>query len=245
MPTSSTDSTPLTLDGYTRCTTTFDINRKFNSNLNRGLYDTYSTNGICSYLNKFNIEFNSAIIMYISDLTHVQTLNYEYFGQGKNKSSLTMQNDISTNFMEKILKKFRGFITSSDETATDYETNLSTALSLTNCFETSNSSDTYSAILKACNRISYPTSTVNETIPENGKKPLLWKLNLHNTNSSSCTFSLSSSNLYKKENQWVKYVEFNPLENKTNMSLYKGGTNQLITLENALAYSNYPQEILS
>ena len=242
MPKSATDSTLSTLDDYRNCTTTFDINRKFNSNLNKGLYDTYSTNGICSYLNKFNNEFNSAIIMYISDLTQVQTLNYEYFGQGKNKSSLTMQNDISTNFMEKILRKFRGFITSSNENADGYENNLTTALSLTNCFETSNSSSTYSDILKACNRISnpYPNSTVSDVIPENGKKPLLWKLNLHNTNSSSCTFSLSSSNLYKKENQWVKYVEFNPLENKTNMSLYKGGTNQLITLENATVIANPP-----
>jgi hypothetical protein len=64
-------------------------------------------------------------------------------------------------------------------------------------------------------------------------KPLIWNLNIDNINNSSCTFSLSSSNLYKKENQWVKYVDFNPLENKTNMSLYKGGTNQSIILENA------------
>jgi len=241
MPTSANDTTPLTLDGYTNCTTIFDINRKFNSNLNKGLYDTYSNNGICSYLNKFST-FNSAIIMYISDLTQVQSLNYEYFGQGKNKSSLTMQSDITKNFMEKILSKFRGFITSRNETANDYENNLSTALSLTNCFETSNSSDTYSNILKACNRISnpYPNTNISDVIPENGKKPLIWKLNLHNTNNSSCTFSLSSSNIYKKENQWVKYAEFNPLENKTNMSLYKDGTNQLITLENASILSNPP-----
>ena len=172
--------------------------------------------------------------MYVSDLTNIQTLNYEYFGQGVNKSNLTMQTDITTNFMGKILKTFRGFITSSDDTAKDYENNLTTALSLTNCFESNDSSGTHSLILSACKQwdtftnTKFNTSTLNNVIPSTGIKPLIWKLNIDNVNSSSCTFSLSSSNLYKKENQWVKYVEFNPSENKTNMSLYKGGTNQSI-----------------
>lgn len=239
MPTSSTIDTPINISGYTNCYTNFDITRKFNSNLNNGLYNT--TEGICSYLNKFsNDNFNSAIIMYVSDLTNVQTLNYEYFGQGANKSNLTMQTDITTNFMEKILKKLRNFIKNTNTT----ETQLNTALSLTNCFESNDSSSTHSAILNTCKtwdtftNTAFNNSTLNNVIPKDTitikhLKPLIWKLKIDNQNSSSCTFSLSSSNLYKKENQWVKYVEFNSLKNKTNMSLYEGGTNQSIILENA------------
>lgn len=214
-----------TLANYDLCDTTFDIKRNFNSNLNDGLYNAFTENtGLCSSLQSLS-QYNSMIIMYISDLNKVQTLNYEYFGQGPNKSNLTMQSDISTNFMEKILKTLRGYMVSDDDTQ------LSNALSLTNCFESNNSSGTYSAILNAC-KTTYPTSTVSTTIPENGKNPLIWNLSVHNTNSHACTFSLSSSNLYKKNNEWVKYADFNPLENKTNMNLYKGGNNQLLTLEN-------------
>ena len=222
-----------TLNNYDLCDTTFDIKRNFNSNLNGGLYDAFNnTTGLCSSLQSLS-QYNSMIIMYISDLNKVQTLNYEYFGQGPNKSNLTMQSDISTNFMEKILKTLRGNMDSSDDTK------LSNALSLTNCFESYNSSGTYSDILNAC-KTTYPTSTVSTTIPENGKNPLIWNLSVHNTNSHACTFSLSSSNLYKKNNEWVKYADFNPLENKTNMNLYKGGNNQLLTLENINVVNSNP-----
>ena len=228
------DNNIINIDGYTHCNTNFDITRKFNSNLNNGLYNTFEPNGLCSYLSNFSTQFNSAIIMYVTDLTNIQTLNYEYFGQGVNKSNLTMQTDITTNFMGKILKTFRDYIKNSKTS----EPQLNSALALTNCFESNDSSKTHSEILEACKQwdtftnTTFNTSTLNNTIPSNGIKPLIWKLNIDNVNSSSCTFSLSSSNLYKKENQWVKYVEFNPSENKTNMSLYKGGTNQSIILEN-------------
>ena len=230
------DNNILNVDGYTHCNTNFDITRKFNSNLNNGLYNTFAQpNGLCSYLSNFSTKFNSAIIMYVTDLTNIQTLNYEYFGQGVNKSNLTMQTDITTNFMGKILKTLRDYIKNSNTS----EAQLNSALALTNCFELNNSSETHSSILNACKQwdtftnTKFNTLTSNNTIPSTGIKPLIWKLNIDNVNSSSCTFSLSSSNLYKKENQWVKYVEFNPSENKTNMSLYKGGTNQSIILENA------------
>ena len=61
-----------------------------------------------------------------------------------------------------------------------------------------------------------------------------------------CTFSISSSKLYTKESQWQKFAEFDPTHNKTKMSLYEGGTNQVITLENAtiLKESADPQYIL-
>jgi hypothetical protein len=230
------DNNIINIDGYTHCNTNFDITRQFNSNLNNGLYNTYvEPNGICSYLSKFTTNFNSAIIMYVSDLTKVQTLNYEYFGQGANKSNLTMQTDITTNFMGKILKTLRDYIKNSSTN----EAQLNSALALTNCFESNDSSGTHSSILNACKQwdtftnTTFNTSTLNNDIPSSGIKPLIWKLNIDNINNRSCTFSLSSSNLYKKENQWVKYVEFNPSENKTNMSLYKGGTNQSIILENS------------
>jgi hypothetical protein len=233
IPDPDNNGASYTLANYDLCDTTFDIKRNFNSNLNDGLYNAFTENtGLCSSLQSLS-QYDSMIIMYISDLNKVQTLNYEYFGQGPNKSNLTMQSDISTNFMEKILKTLRQNMDGSDDTK------LSNALSLTNCFESNNSSLTYSQILNAC-KTTYPTSTVSTTIPENGKNPLIWNLSVHNTNSHACTFSLSSSNLYKKNNEWVKYADFNPLENKTNMNLYKGGNNQLLTLENINVVNTNP-----
>ena len=223
------------VSNYPECQTYFDINRTFNSPLTQGLY----TENMCSFLGQFkSLFFNSALILYVNDLQNVESLNYEYFGQGNGKSNLIMQNDISSSLMEPLLKKYREFITNGSST----NTQLNNALSLTNCIENKNSIVSYSDLLTSCKNIvknELNNSNNSEQIEsESSTLPLVWNIDkIDYANQTPCTFSISSSKLYTKESQWQKFAEFDPNNNKTNMSLYKGGTNQIITLENATVLS--------
>ena len=108
-------------------------------------------------------------------------------------------------------------------------------MSLTNCFSTKDSVNTYSELLQNCKTTlsNEFESKTNNTVQSN-KLPMVWNIKkVTNANYAPCTFSISSSKLYTKESQWQKFAEFDPSHNKTKMSLYEGGTNQVITLENA------------
>ena len=214
---------------YTECNTQFEINRKINTGLLQGFTNSLG----CNYLENFDQgTYNCCIFLYVDDLYNVESLSYEYFGQGDGKSNLTMQYDISSMIIEPLLKKYRGYITESGTNDTDLEQ----ALSLTNCFSTKDSIDTYSELLKSCRDTLSDEfkSKTNNTVQSN-KLPMVWSIKkVANANYAPCTFSISSSKLYTKESQWQKFAEFDPTHNKTKMSLYEGGTNQVITLENAL-----------
>ena len=213
---------------FTECDTQFEINRKFSTGLTQGFTNSLG----CDYLQNFNQGmYNCCILLYVNDLHSVESLSYEYFGQGDGKSNLTMQNDISSIIIEPLLKKYKGYITGSN---TD-NSQLQQALSLTNCFSTKDSITTYSDLLNSCktNLVTEIESKTNNTVQSN-KLPMVWSINkVANANYAPCTFSISSSKLYTKESQWQKFAEFDPNHNKTKMSLYEGGTNQVINLENA------------
>lgn len=218
---------------FNECNTQFEINRKFNSSLSQG----FIRSEVCEYLQNFNQGmYNCCLLLYVNDLHNVESLNYEYFGQGDGKSNLTMQYDISSMIIEPLLKKYRNYIIDSNTNNSE----LQQALSLTNCFSTNDNVTTYSELLQNCkstlsaefNSKSNNNKTTN--LSNKNNLPLVWSIQkVANTNYSPCTFSISSSKLYTKENQWEKFAEFNPSHNKTKMSLYGGGTNQALTLENA------------
>jgi len=218
---------------FTECDTQFEINRKFSTGLTQGFTNSLG----CDYLQNFNQGmYNCCILLYVNDLHSVESLSYEYFGQGGGKSNLTMQNDISSIIIEPLLKKYKGYITGSN---TD-NSQLQQALSLTNCFSTKDSITTYSELLQNCKTTLITEfeskSNDNQSMKnvKNYKLPMVWSINkVSNANYTPCTFSISSSKLYTKESQWQKFAEFDPNHNKTKMSLYEGGTNQVINLENA------------
>ena len=218
---------------FPECDTQFEINRKFSTGLTQGFTNSLG----CDYLQNFNQGmYNCCILLYVNDLHSVESLSYEYFGQGDGKSNLTMQNDISSIIIEPLLKKYKGYITGSNTVNSE----LQQALSLTNCFSTKDSITTYSELLQNCKTTLITEfeskSNDNQSMKnvKNYKLPMVWSINkVSNANYAPCTFSISSSKLYTKESQWQKFAEFDPNHNKTKMSLYEGGTNQVITLENA------------
>ena len=274
--------TTQSVGDYPICDTEFIIKRDYQSNIGYGL-TKLGTNGnnlkLCSYLDNFYNTLNSAIIMYVEDLTTVQTLGYNYFGQTNN--TLTSNIDIMKIWMEtNILKKLREDIM--DDSSSNSE--LEKALRMTNCIENNNADNTYDQLLEICKtevdqglkQIDEFKKKRNESIKSNihdrrsnrrsdirsgnslsdtrpdiideedeANMPVVWKLNMSNNttgnynNQNSCTFSLSTSEWYIKESRWVKYAEFDPVNNKTGVGLYKGGPNQQLFLENAFEIGSY------
>lgn len=56
---------------------------------------------------------------------------------------------------------------------------------------------------------------------------------------NDCSFTISTSDKYTKENRFVKYAEFDSATNSTSMNLYKGGNKQKLVLENSYVLNSY------
>ena len=236
--------------GYNECNTEFELTRKFQSQVSQGLSEL-SSNGnnllLCEYLDPFFNEFNSAIIMYVDELTDVESLNYEYFGQDKNQNNLTTTKDATQLFMTNgVLNKLKDTINNYNASNEDLEKTLR----MTNCIESNNSNNTYQRILQLCNITTKNKINIeSESEPGSSNMPNVWKINI-NTNKAngpfntqnSCVFTLSTSDLYVKESRWRKYAEFDPINNETNISLFQGGTNQQLFMENAHVISTYTND---
>lgn len=244
IPGEDTDS----VGDYDRCNTEFKINRNYQAGIGHAL-TKLGPNGnnikLCGYLDDFFNVCNSAILMYVDNLTDVRTLGYEYFGQKQN--SLTTNIDVMQLWMKtNLLSLLRSNLT--DENSSNDE--LEKILRLTNCIENNNSDGTYESLLESCKEsLSDKVNNIKQNVPENPSMPVVWKINMNTQNNNgpynnqnSCTFSLSSSEWYVKESRWRKYAEFDPANNKTGLSLYEGGTNQHLFLENAHVISSYTDD---
>ena len=215
--------------GYTTCESSQQIYDYSNF---AGINTMYNMNNtsleICDHINLFNV-FNSSILCYITNLGHVQTLNYEFFGTLKNENNLTMQEDL----MGKLLNMDNGLLYKYKKLINKNNLNIDIKLkasSFTNCVELNDNSSTIEEISDKClqtlKKIVSPSKDKNSDL-----HPCVWSINKNNSNSSinSCPITLATSSLYDTP---VKYVEFN--DNKTgSLSLYSGGNNQNVYLVNS------------
>ena len=226
---------------YKQCNTDFKVEIKNQTSI---LQPIYKKNGgvldLCKHLNHFQDgRFNASIIMYVDNLYNVETLSYNFFGIQDNQSALTTEYDFMFSFMNDfILKKYR-------DALVDTNTNnslLETSLNLTNCLNLNDSKKNYQELLDSCsNKYNNLNNKLKNNIQEiiNNNKlnimPTIWNLDFNNPTdyTNSCSFTLSSSSLYEKESQFVKYPSFYPMKQKTKMNLYKGSNNQKLVLENA------------
>lgn len=229
--------------GYTTCSFTEDaydylnfagINAMNNQDGNNNLE-------VCDQIKYFGKNgFNSSILCYVSNLGHVQTLNYEFFGALHDQSNLTMQEDIMgeiLNIPTGLLQKYRNTINTGNG-------NPRKAVSFTNCFELiKNNEIPLKQIFNKC-QTQLKTMASNFKPSKNNYKlyPAVWSINnnkLNNIN-NSCPINLSTSSLY---NTSVKYVEFNS-NGSIGLSLYKGGNNQDLYIVNSNIIENKPSHVI-
>jgi hypothetical protein len=132
------------LGDYEKCMTNFSMKIKNQSSLMYPYYLKEKTSGnmldLCNHLEGFQSKkYNAAIIMYVDNLSNVQSLNYDFFGIEKGQNYLTTKLDIMFPFMNKnILNKYRDDI------------NSEKSLRLTNCIENNMAVKNHSTLLKEC-----------------------------------------------------------------------------------------------
>ena len=243
-PTSAIDNTCVgnptcfittnSVNGIPPCNKTVQLTDYMNNSAFREISQkTGSTLNICDTINYIK-KCNSFIICYITNIGIVSTLNYQFFGSLPEESSLTLQIDIMNEFLNNknnrigLLPFYRNIIQNSNNF--DTANNLN-ALSFTNCFENNNASNMNNRISSSIQCANNYINNYKKINGNNNLKPAIWTIN-SNTNSNvinSCSITLSTSSKY---NTPVKYVKYNS-DGSTNLSLFPGGTNEELIMENA------------
>lgn len=153
---------------YTKCETNFTLKVNNQSSVMHPYYLKENTSGnllnLCDHLEGFQSKkYNSAILMYVDNLSDVQSLNFDFFGIEKGQNYLTTKLDIMFPFMNNhILNKYRS--TMSDEKS----------LRLTNCIENNMAIKSYNQILNQCSgkydEVSEKYEMLKESIMKNSDK---------------------------------------------------------------------------
>jgi len=129
---------------YPKCETSFTLGLKNQASLSYPFYkketDTGNLLDICNHLEGFQSKkFNSAVLMYVDNLSVVHSLHFDFFGIQEGQNYLSTKLDIMFPFMNNtILKNYRENI--SDEKS----------LRLTNCLENNTSIKNYNDLLSNC-----------------------------------------------------------------------------------------------
>lgn len=132
------------VQNYPKCETMYDMYLKNQSSLTYPLYmkEPNSKNllDLCNHLEGFqNGKYNSAIVMYVDNLSNVETLNFDFFGIKEGENFLTTKLDMMFPFMNNnILNGYRNNM--GDEKS----------LRLTNCIENDRSINNFNTILSTC-----------------------------------------------------------------------------------------------
>ena len=184
---------------------------------------------VCDYLSYFNnSNCNSVILCYVKNFGDVQTLNSQL---GKN---ITVQKDNMYSILNnKLLKGYRDIITNNIVNDTTYK-----AVSLTNCLENNNEPDNSTNMITKCsNTCKTYIANYKPDINIANLTPAIWQINANQDKNitNSCTFTLSTSNLY---NTQPTYITSNN-DGTTSLTLFKGGNDKKFILEEAnILYSN-------
>lgn len=221
--TSYTDSSNANLN-IPQCTTT--SNMKYYQNYNAQFYlmeASGSSLKICNSLSYFTTTGRYAILCYVTNLKNVQTLSYQFFGVKPSESSLTLQYDKMNNKIQDSLSKYKP------------PSLTNKGLSFTNCLETQSPDLCIDAAKKYIDNI-LPTK-MNDILPT------VWEINSKlDINDkqyniiNSCPFRLNTP-IIENQKSVQKYVECN--DNGTiNLSLYGGGNNQNLYMQDATILQN-------
>jgi hypothetical protein len=218
-----------------KCTNNSQLYFYQNYNSQNYLLDTVGNSlNICNLLNYFtNTNGNVAILCYITNLTNVQTLTYQFFGINSNESTLNLQYDTMNTKLKNSLNKYQNQI--KDITGTS-------GINLTNCLESSNSNNMNDIRTNCINTVQEYITNNNPPINVNASLlPTVWEINLGSKNNliNSCPFILNTSKLYNNDTTPIKFVECND-DRTINLSLNGGGNNQNLYMQDTTILNTGP-----
>lgn len=179
---------------------------------------------LCSLINNINNNNKtSAYIFYINDFINVQTLDYSFWGVGKNDSNLTLKN---TNLAYVFALNIQNYINNNNINTSNVSNYAKQISSYKYCGNSNNKDLTFT---QEENDFNNNFNNIKNNITLNKKTPvvpIMW--NISSTyNSSTCYISLSS---IADKNNTVKYPVFNS-DGSINMSINNDGTNQELIFE--------------
>jgi len=268
IPINSTSGNPLTsAGGYEKCGTSFGINVKNQSSMSLPLYKQVANQlDMCKIFEPMygGNDINACIFMYVDNLMNVQTLGYDFFGPEKDQSYLKTSYDIMFPFMNiNILNTYRDNINETALHATncmetnDVVQNFSQLISdcknkydkvqknYENLMTKINSKKSVKDKLLEKLYSNFSLASIGDRINRSHQltMPTVWSMNFEQPKdmTNACSFTLSTSQFYQKENQFVKYADFDSFRSKTTMNLYKGSNKQKLVLENPYVLNSNEQ----
>jgi hypothetical protein len=192
---------------------------------------------LCSLINNINNNNKTlAYIFYINDFINIQSLDYNFWGIGKNDSNLALKN---TNLAYSISLKLENYINdiNTKNLGTYYLQNF---ISYTYC---GNSNDKDLNFTQEQNDFNNKFNDIKNNKSLNKKTPvvpIVW--NISSTyKSSTCYISLAAA---ADKNNTVKYPIFNS-DGSINMSINDSGTNQELIFEDITTIKNESDYFIS
>jgi len=179
---------------------------------------------LCSLINNINNNNKtSAYIFYINDFINVQTLDYNFWGVGKNDSNLALKN---TNLAYAVAVKIKQYINNNDINTSNVNNYAKQISSYMYCGDSNDKDLNFTQESNNLKNYFNNNKNNNSGNKKTSVVPILW--NISSTyKSSTCYISLSS---VADKNNTVKYPVFNS-DGSINMSLNNDGTNQELIFE--------------
>ena len=193
---------------------------------------------LCSLINNINNNNKSkAYIFYINDFINVQTLDYNFWGVGKNDSNLALKN---TNLAYNVSLKLKNYVSKNNiyyGNVTNYAQQIS---SYKYCGDSNDKDLTFTQELNNL-KDNFNKNKNNKSLnTKTPVVPVVWNIS-SNYKSSTCYISLSSS---PDKNNTVKYPVFNS-DGSINMSINDGGINQELIFEDISTIKNETNYFIS
>jgi hypothetical protein len=193
---------------------------------------------LCSLINNINNNNKTlAYIFYIDNFINVQSLDYNFWGVGKNDSNLVLKN---TNLAYSFALKLKKFISNNNiifSKITEYSQQISSYMY---CSESNDKDSNFTQELNDLKNNFNNNKNQNLSNKKTPVFPIVWNIST-TYKSSTCYMSLSS---VPDKNNTVKYPEFNS-DGSINMSINDRGTNQQLIFEDISTIKNESNYFIS
>lgn len=190
---------------------------------------------LCSLINNINNNNKTlAYIFYINDFINIQSLDYNFWGVGKNDSNLALKN---TNLAYSIALKIKKYMKDNTGDPSDYAKQISSYMYCGDSNYKDLNFTQESNNLKNYFNNNKNNNSLNKKTPVT---PIVWTIS-STYNSSTCYISLAAA---PDKNNTVKYPVFNS-DGSINMSINDSGTNQELIFEDITTIKNETNYFIS
>ncbi len=190
---------------------------------------------LCSLINNINNNNKTlAYIFYINDFINIQSLDYNFWGIGKNDSNLALKN---TNLAYSLALKIKKYMKDYTGDPYDYAKQISSYMY---CGDSNYKDLNFTQETNNLKNNFNNNKNNNSSNKKTPVVPIVWTIS-STYNTSTCYISLAAA---PDKNNTVKYPVFNS-DGSINMSINDGGTNQELIFEDITTIKNESNYFIS